>query len=153
MKYFENLPDLPTTHTELVDFILLYPKILGPDFIPIQKGFAIQRGIVDIFGKKNGRFCLVEVKVDTSRSSGPTAKRQLLSYAGAFNSFLTLIESKKVDFCFIFARYVGNGTLEVRSFENEDALCTFRLKSPSHARVPKKDKPLRFPRRQYKHAY
>lgn len=92
-------------HTEILNRILNKPTLIAPDFVPIKKEVVVLRGRVDLIGKLGNEFCLVEIKVDTnSNGKIAVAKRQLVRYARALNTYFYTHNLPEVNYKFVIVR-------------------------------------------------
>ena len=85
-------------HNGLIEEIIEHPEIISEDFKTITYEFAVGRGKVDIIGKEEDIFCIVEVKRDLNRKSLSKAKRQLKNYARQINTILKVFGNTETTF-------------------------------------------------------
>lgn len=124
MKYSLISTKRKYTHTELTHYLVRNPKTLHPLFKPIRTELIVLRGRVDLIGSINGKYCIVEVKIDnrgTNSGKVSEARRQLIKYAKAFNNYHSVFNLQPIDYIFIIVRLLKTG-LEILYFEDMDDL-------------------------------
>lgn len=127
MKYKIEIQADFLTHNEIINKVMKQPEIIHKNFKPIRQELPIAKGRIDIIGKLNDQYCLVEVKTDYSRNGlVSSARRQLIRYAKTLNTYQHIHKQPIIDYCFVIIRktrikmeiFIYNNLTDIRKRTN-----------------------------------
>lgn len=91
-------------HKQLEEYVLKNPTLIHKDFKPIQSELIILRGTVDILGKIQDQYCLVEIKIDKICGLKSHARNQLIRYSKAINTYFQWFDKQTINFTYCIIR-------------------------------------------------
>jgi len=107
-------------HDELSSYVKEHPEEIRP-FLKIRTTEVnVLRGRVDIVGEIDKWICLIELKTGSSARTKVKAKKQLLRYTNAVNSYNHIFfQHEPVDFQYMIIRNIYNN-LYIDYYKNLD---------------------------------